>query len=84
MSDSAAEQTDRFGLVGPCPNDTNGDGNCGRATCARCHPEYQPKSATFADRDALLDRQATGCQYDAGLCACPQHPFTYPGCKAPR
>lgn len=26
----------------PCPYDTNGDGNCGRTTCARCHPEYQP------------------------------------------
>jgi hypothetical protein len=26
----------------PCPYDTNGDGNCGRPTCARCHPEFQP------------------------------------------
>jgi len=26
----------------PCPHDTNGDGDCGRKTCARCYPQYQP------------------------------------------
>jgi hypothetical protein len=25
-----------------CEFDTNGDGNCGRYTCARCYPQYQP------------------------------------------
>lgn len=25
-----------------CPYDTNGDGDCARKTCARCHPQYQP------------------------------------------
>ena len=29
-------------MTDPCPNDTNGDGDCGRKTCARCHPQYQP------------------------------------------
>lgn len=29
-----------------CEFDTNGDGNCGRKTCARCHPEYQPLPRT--------------------------------------
>jgi hypothetical protein len=26
----------------PCPFDTNGDGNCGRKTCAKCYPQHQP------------------------------------------
>ena len=25
-----------------CEFDTNGDGNCGRYTCARCYPQHQP------------------------------------------
>lgn len=36
------------------------------------------------DAQALRDRQATGCQYDAGLCACPSAPFAYSACKAVR
>jgi hypothetical protein len=26
-----------------CPNDTNGDGDCGQKTCAICYPEHQPQ-----------------------------------------
>jgi hypothetical protein len=29
--------------TGQCPNDTNGDGNCGRPACGACHPEHQPE-----------------------------------------
>jgi len=27
--------------LGPCPNDTNGDGDCGRPTCPLCSPQHQ-------------------------------------------
>lgn len=27
-----------FGITGPCPNDTDGDGNCGRKDCPYCGP----------------------------------------------
>lgn len=35
-----------------------------------------------ADREALADRQATGCQYDSGLCRCPSDPHRFDGCRA--
>jgi hypothetical protein len=35
------------------------------------------------DEQALVDRRATGCQYETGTCLCPGWPFTYQGCLAP-
>lgn len=35
----------------------------------------------MADRQALADRRATGCQYDAGVCVCPSAPYEYEGCR---
>lgn len=37
-----------------------------------------------ADSETLRDRQATGCQYNVGLCLCPEPPYRYEGCKAPQ
>jgi len=33
----------RVTIPGGCPNDTNGDGNCGMPTCPQCHPENMPE-----------------------------------------
>ena len=39
--ESARDSVDRFTLTGSfnCPNDTDGDGNCGLKWCPYCHPE---------------------------------------------
>lgn len=37
---------------------------------------------SLSDRQALNDRRTTGCLYDTGLCACPDSPYEYEGCKA--
>lgn len=29
--------------TGPCPNDTDGDGNCGRRGCQQCYPLHNPR-----------------------------------------
>lgn len=40
--DWQARRPDLYG----CPNDNDGDGNCGLPTCPACHPEKQPQDHT--------------------------------------
>ena len=53
----------------PCPNDTNGDGNCGRKTCARCYPQYQPLpepelTALMRDLTRMYDTMRINYEHD--------------------
>ena len=41
-------------------------------------------SVTPTDEEVLAIRQNTGCMYDIGTCLCPDPPFKYEGCKAPK
>jgi helix-turn-helix protein len=46
--------------VAPCPNDTNGDGGCGRRLCPHCGPDRHLLAAPMAGRDFDIDGQPWG------------------------